>query len=117
MIKYILTMVYVIFTTSGLYLMKLGGDNLSFSLKDGINFHLGYITFFGFLCYLISFLLWQKLLITFDLSYIVPIVTGITQIIILAIGIILFKEKINVMGIIGVILVIIGIVLMVFGRK
>lgn len=110
--KYLLTLIYIIFTTSGLTLMKLGGDSLKLSLSKGINFKIGWITFFGFLCYLISFLLWQKLLVKYDLSTIVPIVTGITQIIIVAIGYIVFKENINLQSIIGAIVIILGIVIM-----
>lgn len=116
MIKYILTLVYIVFTTSGIYLMKLGGDSLSLSLKGGIDFKMGFITFFGFLCYLISFILWQKLLVTFDLSYIVPITTGICQILIMLLGVFVFKENINFLGILGAIFVIIGIVLLAYGK-
>ena len=115
--KIILTIVYIIFTTLGLFLMKLGGNSLSLNFINGIGFKIGYITFFGFLSYICSFLLWQKLLVSFDLSYIVPIVTGITQIIILLLGIFFFKEQINISGIIGAILVIIGIILMAFGKR
>lgn len=117
MIKYILTLIYICFTTGGMYLMKLGGDSLSLSLKDGISFKMGFITFFGFVCYLCSFLLWQKLLVTFDLTYIVPITTGICQVIILLIGTLAFKEQINITSIIGIILVIIGIVLITVAKK
>ena len=67
--------------------------------------------------YLISFLLWQKLLVTFDLSYIVPITTGISQIIILLLGVLFFKEQINWVGVVGVIITIIGITLIGFGKK
>lgn len=115
--KVVLTIIYIIFTTLGLFLMKLGGNSLSLSFQNGITFKIGFITLFGFLSYICSFLLWQKLLISFDLSYIVPIVTGITQIIILLLGIFFFKEQVNITGIIGAVLIIIGIVLMAFGRK
>ena len=117
MIKWILTIIYLVLTSSGIFLMKLGGDSLSFSMKNGINFKMGYITLGGFLCYLFSFLLWQKLLVTFDLSYIVPITTGISQIIILLIGILFFKEQINPTVIAGVIFIIIGVILMTLGKR
>ena len=78
---------------------------------------MGYITLLGFLAYLISFLLWQKLLVTFDLSYIVPITTGISQIIILLLGVLFFKEQIHWVGVVGVIITIIGITLIGFGKK
>lgn len=117
MIKYIMSAVYILFSTCGIFLMKLGGNSLSIDLKNGISFKMGYITFFGFLSYIVSFLLWQKLLVSFDLSYIVPITTGICQIIILLLGIIFFKEQMNNLGLIGVILIILGVVLLAFGKK
>lgn len=117
MIKYILTATYIIFTTLGLFLMRLGGDSLKVVLKPVLSISMGYITFFGFVCYVISFLLWQKLLVTFDLSYIVPIATGIVQVIVLLIGIIAFKEKINFLGGIGSIMIIAGIILLAMSKK
>lgn len=116
MIKYIFTVIYIICTTSGIYFMKLGGDSLALSLKNGISFKIGFITLIGFICYLFSFLLWQKLLVTFDLTYIVPITTGICQILILILGIFIFNEKVNLFGILGFICVIIGIVLLAYGK-
>lgn len=109
--KIILTILYLIFTTGGLTLMKFGGDSISIALKNGLSFKIGYITLLGFLCYLLSFLIWQKLLVTFDLSYIVPITTGIVQIIVLLLGLVIFQESISITGIIGVILIIIGVIL------
>lgn len=115
--KILLTIIYICLTTTGIFLMKLGGDSLSLTLSKGITLKLGYITLLGFIAYLFSFLLWQRLIVSFDLSYIVPITTGICQLIILLIGIIFFKENINFIGIIGSLLVVIGIVLMAFGKK
>ena len=91
--------------------MKSGGNSLSIALKEGFTLKMGYLTALGFLLYLFSFLLWQKLLVTYDLSYIVPITTGIVQIIIILIGYFFFKENITLINLIGIILVIIGVVL------
>lgn len=117
MMKYLLTIVYIIFTTSGLALMKLGGDSFKVSMSGGPMFKMGWLTFFGFVCYLISFLLWQRLLVKYDLSYIVPIATGIVQVIVLLMGYLIFKEKVSVFGVVGAVFVIIGIVLMAFGKR
>ena len=111
MIKYILTAIYIVITTGGLVCLKIGGNSLGLSLKNGISFKLGYITCLGFILYIGSFLMWQKLLATYDLSYIVPITTGIVQVIILILSYVIFKENINTINLIGISLVIIGIVL------
>ena len=109
--KIILTTIYVILTTSGLFCMKLGGDSLSLSFKNEISFKIGFITALGFLLYICSFLLWQKLIATYDLSYIVPIATGIVQVVVLIGSYFFFKEAMSWVNILGIILVIVGIVL------
>ena len=115
--KYLLTIIYIFFTTSGITFMKLGGDSLKLGLKDGFSFSMGWKTFLGFLFYLVSFLLWQRLLVKYDLSIMVPIVTGIVQIIILIIGHFVFKESISIVSLIGALLIIAGIIIMALGNK
>jgi multidrug transporter EmrE-like cation transporter len=68
----------------------------------------------GFLCYLCSFLLFTKIVVMFDLSYIMPIVTGVVQIATLFVANIFFKEKISKKSIFGASLIIIGIFIMNF---
>lgn len=114
--KWLLTAVYLFFTTSGIFLMKAGGDSLHLSFFKGIEIKMNYVTLLGFICYAVSFLLWQKLLATYDLSYIVPITTGISQIIILLIGIVRFGEQIKLSGLIGVLCVVGGVMLIAFGK-
>ena len=111
MIKYLLTGIYVLFTTGGLVCLKLGGNSLGLSLKNGISFKIGYITLLGFILYIGSFLMWQKLLATYDLSYIVPITTGIVQIVVLIASYFIFHETITITNLIGIIFVIVGIIL------
>lgn len=66
----------------------------------------------GFICYICSFLLFTKIVVMFDLSYILPICTGISQVLILIASYYVFKEKISVYGIVGASLIIIGLVIM-----
>lgn len=115
--KYILTIIYLICTTGGITFMKLGGDSLSLSFKKGFTFKIGGLTFLGFFLYLISFLLWQRMIIKYDLSIMVPIVTGIVQILVLLIGHLVFKESITLMSTIGALLIISGIIVMAFGNR
>ena len=110
--KYILTGLYLIFTTLGVYLMKIGGDSLKLTLGNGFMFKIGYITLLGFLCYAISFLIYQKLLVQFELSSFVPIVAAIVQVLVFLIGAILLKEKINIAKSIGILIIVVGVVLL-----
>ncbi len=117
MSKYLLTLVYILFTTCGITFMKLGGDSLKLSLSKEFSLRMGWTTLLGFLFYIVSFLLWQKLLVKYDLSSMVPIVTGISQIIIIIIGYVIFKENVSIQSIIGAITIIVGIIIMTFGKK
>lgn len=105
----LLSIFYLLFTSCGVTFMKLGGNSISLSLKNVFEFKIGYLTIIGFVFYVLSFILWQKLLVTFNLSYIFPILTGITQIILLLISVVIFKETINVYNILGILLIIVGI--------
>ena len=115
--KYIFVIIYLFCTTGGITFMKLGGDSLKLSFKNGLSFSMGWQTFVGFLLYLISFLLWQKLIVKYDLSIMVPIVTGIVQVLVLLISHFIFKESISIVSLIGAILIISGIIIMAFGNK
>ena len=108
--KHIMTILYLVFTTSGLFLLKSGGDSMHLSFAGGMSFNIGYTTMFGFICYICSFLIWQRLIVTYDITYIFPITTGIIQAAILVLGATFFHEKINWIGIMGVVLVVAGVI-------
>lgn len=109
----VLIIIYLILTVSGLVLMKMGNNPGTIAIKDGTaTFGISLISFAGLFCYLCSFLLFTRIVVMFDLSYIMPIVTGIVQILTLVASKVVFKENISVYGIVGASLVIIGIVVM-----
>lgn len=104
---------YIILTISGLILMKYGQNTGSIAIEQGsILFSINWISFLGLVSYILSFLLYTKIVVKFDLSFIIPVTAGIVQVLTLVFGIVLFKESITLLSIIGVALVIIGIVLM-----
>ena len=113
--KFVLIFIYVILSLSGLTLMKKGGNpgKININRKD-INLSMSPVSALGLVCYLCSFLLFTKIVVMFDLSYIMPIVTGVIQVLTLVLANIIFKEKINKLSIMGASLVIIGILLMNF---
>ena len=113
--KYLLTLIYLVCTTGGLAFMKAGGDSLKLSFNDGFTFKIGLLTFIGFALYLVSFLLWQRMLIKYDLSIMVPIVTGMVQVIVLLIGLFLFHESVSIVSLVGAVIVITGIIVMGIG--
>lgn len=113
--KYILAIIYLICTTGGLAFMKAGGDSLKLSFQDGFTFKIGFITFIGFALYIISFLLWQRMLIKYNISTMVPIITGMVQVLVLIIGLFFFKETISIVSLVGAITILTGIIIMGLG--
>ncbi len=113
--KFILVIIYLILTLSGLFFIKKGGNPGKLKLqKKEMSFSINLISAIGLLSYLCSFLLFTKIVVMFDLSYIMPIVTGIVQVMTLIIANVFFKESISKKGIIGASLVILGIIIMNF---
>ena len=111
--KIVLIGIYLFMTVAGLVLMKYGKNPGSIKIADGnISFGVSFISGIGLLCYIISFVLFTRIVIMFDLSYIYPITTGIVQILSLIASKIVFKENITVQALIGASLVIIGIIVM-----
>ncbi len=105
------TFFFIFFGVSGMILVKLGGDSIELSLQNEIYFKIGYITLIGLILYILSFVLWQRLIIISKTSILVPITTGISQILILLAGYYIFQENINTYSILGIILIITGIFL------
>lgn len=111
--QFIFIIVYLFLTVAGLVFMKLGGNPGELAVKDGtVTFGMSIVSGIGFVCYLCSFLIFTRIVVMFDLSYIFPIVTGIVQILTLIASAVVFKENMTIQSVIGAIVVIIGIILM-----
>lgn len=115
--KIILVIIYLMLTVSGLVLMKLGGNSGTISVANKeLTFGISLISALGFICYIGSFFLYTKIIMMFDLSYIVPITTGIAQILTLVASYLVFKDEMSIQSVSGAILVIIGILVMNFKK-
>ena len=111
--KFIFIGIYLILTISGLILMKLGGNSGTIAVANKeLTFGISLISALGFICYIASFILYTKIIMMFDLSYIVPITTGIAQILTLVASSFILKEEISIKGIIGACIIIAGIIIM-----
>ncbi len=110
--KYILCLVYLICSLSGLAFMKLG------SMEDKkVLFHILHMKFTvqsisGYCLYIASFLIYTVLITKFELSRLVPVLGGIVNIFVFIMGIVLFHEKFTAGAWIGCICIVTGIVLM-----
>lgn len=115
--KIMLIVIYLLLTVSGLVLMKLGGNSGTVSVANKeLTFGISLISGLGFLCYICSFFLYTKIIMMFDLSYIVPVTTGIAQILTLVASYLVFKDEISINSVSGAIIVIVGIIIMNFKR-
>ncbi len=111
--QFVFVLIYLILTIAGLVLIKKGANPGSLAIENGnLNFGINLISLLGFICYICSFLLYTRIVVMFDLSYIVPLTTGIVQILTLISSYVIFKEEISVKAIIGASIIIIGIIIM-----
>lgn len=111
--KIVLIVLYVILSISGLVLMKLGGNSGTISIANKeLTFGISLISGLGFVCYICSFLLFTRIVMLFDLSYIVPITTGIVQVLTLVASYLIFKDNMSLQSVGGAIMVIVGILVM-----
>ena len=112
--KLLLVATYLILTVAGVVFIKLGGNPGSFALKEGtVTFGMSIISGIGFACYIISFILFTRIVSDFsNLSYIYPILTGCVQILTVIASSFVLKEKISIPTIIGIAVILIGIFIM-----
>lgn len=113
----LLIVCYILSTVIGLIFIKLGGNDLSVGLSNQIfNFSIGIKSLLGLSFYILSFFLWMLILSKPDikLSIIFPVVTVIVQTLVIISGVLIFKEKINIIQLLGIFLAILGIVLIVY---
>lgn len=112
--RIIMIILYVILTVSGLILMKKGGNAGQITIGGGeFGFSISWISAIGFLCYIISFLLFTRIIMMFDnVSYISPICNGIAQLCVIIASILFLKEQMSMYTFGGAILIIAGVIIM-----
>ncbi|MGN0161886.1 MAG: hypothetical protein ACI4AQ_10895 [Lachnospiraceae bacterium] len=117
--RYLLCVVYVLFSVSGLTLIKIGSNR---TIPEGIcipviGMSVSKYTILGILCYGISFCLYLGVVSKFDLGIIIPILGGIVNILIVIISFLILKEKVTANMILGAVIISIGIIIMNIGKK
>lgn len=107
-------LIYLLCSVGGLVLVKLGAGSMNLGIEEGqFNLSMNIKAIVGFTLYIISFLVYTFYIVKkFDLSYIFPIITGITQVLVVVASIVVLKEHVNIWSIIGIFLVISGISVM-----
>ena len=108
----ILFLIYVLMSSGGLILFKLGSKNLSFNINStGFNLSLNWIMLCGILCYLCSFVLWLVIVSKMNLSVAMPISVGLVNVLVLVGSLLVLNEKISIMQWVGTGVIIFGLFL------
>lgn len=97
--KWLLILIYAFFSNGGLLTVKYGFDN-----------KINYIILIGLVMYIISFLLYMYLISKFNLTYIIPLCTGISYILIFIFSFLILKETIGILEMIGYFLIMLGVI-------
>ena len=110
---YLLIAAYLFCSVGGLTLVKIGAEHNGLNLNpDFFNLSLSYTTLIGLVLYVVSFLMWMVIVQRFNLSYIQPITTGLSYVLIIAASVLILKESIGSSQWVGMIFILIGVVLM-----
>ncbi len=113
--KIFLSVLYIIFTVSGLIVMKIGSNaangNKSLVIPY-LNLNLSIVSLVGILLYGISFCLYLGVISNFKLGFIIPLLGGIINIAVLVASVTVLHEQLGVKALLGALIIIIGIVVM-----
>lgn len=114
MINIILIVVYIILTIAGVVLFKLGTQkDFLVSIATGVfTLKISLMSIIGLVCYLCSFLMYMLLISKFDLTYIVPVTTGIVQVATFVLAIMIFKESVTISKVVATGLILMGVILL-----
>lgn len=110
---YILFIIYVILSSSGLVLFKLGTMGPGISIL-GIKLTIRMIL--GVFCYGLSFLLWLYIVSKINLTFAMPLSVALVNTLVVVESCIFLKEKINIQQGIGIFIIVLGVMIITFNR-
>jgi len=119
MINILFMILYVILTVSGLILFKHGSiyTNIGIITNGILNLQLSFSSIIGILCYLSSFFVYLLLISKNTITFLMPVMTGIVYISVLTASVLILKEKITLISVLGSFFILFGIMLMIFKGK
>jgi drug/metabolite transporter (DMT)-like permease len=110
MIDIIILIVYLLIAQVGVLLIKLGSSKTHIALASKtIILNLTLNTIAGLAFYAISFILFIIIISRFNLSYVAPIINGSNYVLTMLIALIILREKISLIQLIGACIILIGI--------
>ena len=106
--------IYILCSVSGLVLFKLGSSE-ALTLEATRSFFalkISWLSILGLILYVISFLIYMGLVSKNNLSYLLPVVTGAVYLLTMLSSVLIFKESIHYMQLMGSAFILLGLVLM-----
>lgn len=115
--NFILLATYILLSTGGATLIKLGGSSKWDPLftVPYFNMPVSLITLSGIVGYGLSFLVFIVLLSKLDLSTLTPIATGVSYALLMGASVFIFSESFTLVKAIGCILILVGILMVIMG--
>ena len=112
--QFVTIIIYAIVSVSGLTLVKLGSENpLNLEIsRNYFSVNVGWVTILGLLLYIVSFLMYMKLVAQNSLTYLMPVSQGVVYVITLLVSLFILHEKMALHQWVGWLLILGGLVLM-----
>ena len=111
---YLLFIIYVIASSSGLILFKLGTTGVGVNI---LGFNITLKMLLGIFCYGFSFLLWLYIVSKANLTIAMPLSVALVNTLVIVGSCIFLNEKITLIQGIGIFIVILGVSVMTAGRS
>lgn len=117
-IMIILFILYVLLSSSGLILFKLGAGNANIHIHlFGLALNFSVKSIIGIICYGCSFILWMYIVSRMNLTLAMPLSIALVNTLVVIFSLVFLKEKITIIQAVGIFIVIIGVSIMSVGRK
>lgn len=114
----VLFVIYVILSSSGLILFKLGTNNANIHFNlFGLGLDISFKMIIGILCYGLSFLLWLYLVSKINLTIAMPLSVALVNTLVVIGSCLFLNEKINFTQGLGIFIIILGVSLISWRRN
>ena len=112
--QYVVMSVYVLFSVAGVTCCKLvSSGTLNISMTNTyFSIKISWLSVLGLMLYVVSFLIYMGLISKNQLSYLIPLITGAVYLLTMASSVIIFKEQIHFLQLLGSGLILAGLILM-----
>ena len=112
--RYIILIIYVLLSASGITCFKLGSEKeFSLAVSAGsLSLKVSWLSVLGLAFYFCSFILYMWLISKYQVSYLIPILSGISYVVTLAAAILFLHERLSLAQLVGSFAILAGIILM-----